>query len=100
MYAIRSYYGLSGTAFKKMVQFVPALYSAYVASDASLLEINPVVKTSDGLIMAVDCKVNIDDNALYRHPEIVEMRDLSEEDPTEVEASKYGLNFIKLDGIV
>lgn len=92
--------GLSGTAFKQMVKFVAALYKAYEASDASLFEINPLFKTSDDQIMAADCKVNLDDNALYRHPEYEAMRDLNEEDPTEVEAGKYNLNFIKLDGNV
>ena len=92
--------GLSGKAFKQMVKFVIALYKAYENSDASLFEINPVFKTSDELILAADCKVNIDDSALYRHPEYVEMRDLNEEDPAEVEAGKYDLNFIKLDGNV
>lgn len=92
--------GLSGTAYKEMVKFVSALYRAYEASDASLFEINPVVKTSDDLIMAADAKVNLDDNALYRHPEYAEMRDNTEEDPTELEASKYNLNFIKLNGNV
>jgi succinyl-CoA synthetase beta subunit len=92
--------GLSGKAFKEMIKFVHALYNAYVGSDASLFEINPVFKTSDDLILAADSKVNLEDNALYRHPDYVEMRDLSEEDPTEVEAGKYDLNFIKLDGNV
>jgi len=92
--------GLSGKAFKEMVKFVIALYTAYEKSDASLFEINPVLKTSDNLIFAADSKVNIDDNSLFRHPEIAEMRDITEEDPSEVEASKYGLNFIKLDGNV
>ena len=92
--------GLSGNAFKEMVKFVTALYNAYIASDASLFEINPVVKTSDDHIFAADCKVNLDDNALFRHKEYTEMRDLTEEDPTEVEAGNYGLNFIKLDGNV
>ena len=92
--------GLSGKAFKEMVKFVLALYKAYVKSDASLFEINPVLKTSDDLIFAADSKVNIDDNGLFRHADIAELRDISEEDPTEVEASKYGLNFIKLDGNV
>ena len=92
--------GLSGKAFKEMIQFVNALYNAYVGSDASLFEINPVFKTSDDLILAADSKVNLEDNALYRHPNFVEMRDLYEEDPTEVEAAKYDLNFIKLDGNV
>jgi succinyl-CoA synthetase beta subunit len=92
--------GLSGKAFKEMIRFVHSLYNAYIGSDASLFEINPVFKTSDDLILAADSKVNLEDNALYRHPEYVEMRDLAEEDPTEVEAGKYDLNFIKLDGNV
>ncbi len=92
--------GLSGKAFKEMVKFVTSLYKAYEKSDASLFEINPVFKTSDNLVMAADAKVNLDDNALYRHPEYEAMRDLYEEDPSEVEASKYNLNFVKLDGNV
>ncbi len=92
--------GLSGKAFQEMTKFVMALYKAYENSDASLVEINPLFKTSDNLILAADCKVNLDDNALYRHPEYAGMRDLNEEDPTEVEAGKYGLNFVKLDGNV
>ena len=92
--------GLSGNAFKEMTKFVAALYTAYVSSDASLFEINPVVKTSDDKIYAVDAKVVIDNNALYRHPHIADMRDLSEEDPIEVEASKFSLNYVKLDGNV
>lgn len=92
--------GLSGAAFKDMTKFVSALYKAYQGCDASMFEINPVLKTSDGQIMAVDAKVDLDDNALYRHPDYAEMRDTSEEDPTEVEASKYNLNFVKLDGNV
>ncbi|MCK5029549.1 MAG: ADP-forming succinate--CoA ligase subunit beta, partial [Bacteroidales bacterium] len=92
--------GLSGNAFKQMVKFVMALYSAYEKSDASMFEINPVFKTSDNKIFAADAKVNIDDNALYRHPEYAEMRDISEEDPAELEAGKYNLNFVKLDGNV
>jgi succinyl-CoA synthetase beta subunit len=92
--------GLSGQAFKEMVKFSTALYKAYVGSDASLFEINPVFKTSDNKIMAADAKVNIDDNALFRHPDYAAMRDLNEEDPTEVEAGKFNLNFIKLDGNV
>ncbi|GAF03980.1 ADP-forming succinate--CoA ligase subunit beta [Saccharicrinis fermentans] len=92
--------GLSGTAFKEMTKFVPALYKAYEGADASLVEINPVLKTSDNLIMAIDAKLDIDDNALYRHADIAEMRDLSEEDPAEIEASKHSLNFVKLDGNV
>ncbi len=92
--------GLNGKAFKEMVRFVMALYNAYLQSDASLFEINPVVKTSDDNIFAADCKVNLDDNALFRHKEYADMRDLTEEDPAEVEAGKHGLNFIKLDGNV
>ncbi len=92
--------GLSGTAFKEMTKFIPALYNAYVGCDASMFEINPVLKTSDNLIMAVDAKVDLDDNALYRHSDYAEMRDVTEEDPTEVEAGKYNLNFVKLDGNV
>ena len=92
--------GLSGTAFKRMVKFIHALYSAYLGSDASQFEINPVLKTSDDKILAVDAKVNIDDNALYRHKDIAGLRDLTEEDPLEVEAGKSGLNYVKLDGNV
>jgi succinyl-CoA synthetase beta subunit len=92
--------GLSGKAFKEMVKFVSALYNAYEKTDSSLFEINPVLKTSDDRVIAVDCKVNLDDNALFRHKDYLELRDLREEDPSEVEAGKYGLNFIKLDGNV
>ncbi|MGC9342730.1 MAG: ADP-forming succinate--CoA ligase subunit beta [Bacteroidales bacterium] len=92
--------GLSGKAFKQMVKFVSSLYKAYLDSDASLFEINPVFKTSDDLILAADAKVNLDDNALFRHRDYAEMRDLTEEDPAEVEASKHDLNFVKLDGNV
>ena len=92
--------GLSGLAFKNMVKFVSALYTTYVESDAAMLEINPVFKTSDNLILAADCKFNLDDNSLYRQKEFADMRDLSEEDPAEVEAGKFNLNFIKLDGNV
>ncbi|NJO91159.1 MAG: ADP-forming succinate--CoA ligase subunit beta [Chloroflexia bacterium] len=92
--------GLSGLAHKNMVKFVLALYQAYVGSDASMLEINPVFKTSDDLILAADCKVNLDDNSLFRQKEFAQMRDLTEEDPSEVEAGKYDLNFIKLTGNV
>ncbi|MBI4648693.1 MAG: ADP-forming succinate--CoA ligase subunit beta [Bacteroidia bacterium] len=92
--------GLSGKAFKEMVKFVSCLYNAYEKSDASLLEINPVFKTSDDLILAADSKVVLDDNALYRHPAYAAMRDITEEDPAEVEATKNDLNFIKLDGNV
>ena len=92
--------GLSGNAFKDMVKFVMALYTAYDKTDSSMFEINPVLKTSDGQILAVDCKVNLDDNALFRHKDYMELRDLSEEDPAEVEAGKYDLNFVKMDGNV
>jgi len=92
--------GLSGVAFKNCVKFVTNLYNAYVGLDCSMLEINPLFKTSDEKIIAVDCKMNLDDNALMRHPDLEAMRDLSEEDPTEVEAGKYNLNFVKLDGNV
>lgn len=92
--------GLSGDAFKNMVKFVTNLYNAFVGLDCSMLEINPLFKAADNKIIAVDCKMNLDDNALVRHPEIAAMRDLSEEDPTEVEAGKFNLNFVKLDGNV
>ncbi|HPF96161.1 MAG: ADP-forming succinate--CoA ligase subunit beta [Flavobacteriaceae bacterium] len=92
--------GLSGNAFKEMTKFVSALYTAYVKSDASLFEINPVLKTSDDKIMAVDAKVTIDDNALYRHKDYAELRDLREENPIEVEAKSVGLNYVDLDGNV
>lgn len=92
--------GLSGLAFKEMTKFVTALYTAYVKSDASLFEINPVLKTSDDKIMAVDAKVTIDDNALYRHKDYTNLRDLREEDPVEVEAKEVGLNYVNLDGNV
>ena len=92
--------GLEGQAFKEMVKFITALYKAYVGSDSSMFEINPALKTSDNQILAVDAKVNIDDNALYRHPDLADMRDLTEEDPLEVEAGESGLNYIKLDGNV
>ena len=92
--------GLSGEAFKQMTRFIVSLYKAYLASDASLVEINPALKTSDSKILAVDAKFNLDDNALYRHPDLQEMRDISEEDPLEVEAGESGLNYIKLDGNV
>jgi len=92
--------GLSGEAFKNCVKFVTNLYNAYVGLYCAMLEINPLFKTSDEKIIAVDCKMNIDDNSLTRHPEISPLRDISEEDPTEVEAGKYNLNFVKLDGNV
>jgi succinyl-CoA synthetase beta subunit len=92
--------GLSGDSFKKGTAFIQALARAYIASDASLAEINPLLVTKQGDVLALDAKMNFDDNALFRHPDIREMRDLSEEDPLEIEASKYGLNYIKLDGNV
>lgn len=92
--------GLSGTSLKEMISFVTSLYNAFVGNDCSLLEINPVLKASDGSIIAVDTKCVIDGNALGRHADIAAMRDLSEEDPTEVEAGAVGLNFVKLDGNV
>lgn len=92
--------GLSGNAFKEGVKFITALYNAYVAIDASMFEINPVLKTSDDQIIAVDAKVTIDDNSLFRHPDIAALRDTREEDATEVEADEAGLNFVKLDGNV
>ena len=92
--------GLSGAAFKEMSKFIAALYKAYDETDASMFEINPVLKTSDDKILAVDAKVDIDDNALFRHPEYSAMRDTSEEDATEVEASASNLNYVKLDGNV
>ena len=92
--------GLSGLAFKGIVKFITALYDAYVGADASLFEINPVLKTSDDKIIAVDAKVTLDDNALFRHKEYAQLRDLSEENPTEVEAREVGLNYVALDGNV
>jgi succinyl-CoA synthetase beta subunit len=92
--------GLSGKAFKEMRKFVHQLYNAYVGIDASLVEINPVLKTSDDRIIAVDSKVSLDESALYRHKDLAAMRDIYEEDPTEVEAGKFNLNFVKLDGNV
>jgi len=92
--------GLSGAAFKNMTKFVTALYKAFVTSDASLFEINPCLKTGDDRIIAVDSKVSIDDNALYRHPDLAALRDEDEEDPTEVEAKKSGLSYVNLDGNV
>lgn len=92
--------GLTGIAFKNMMSFLPGLYETFIDCDAQLLEINPVLKTSDDKIIAVDCKFVLDDNALFRHPDLMEMRDLSEEDPVDVEAGTYNLNFVKLDGNV
>jgi len=92
--------GLSGEAFKNCVKFVTNLYNAYVGLDCAMLEINPLFKASDDKVIAVDCKMSLDDNALTRHPDIASLRDITEEDPTEVEAGKYNLNFVKLDGNV
>ena len=92
--------GLSGNAFKEMVRFVNSLYKAYVGIDASMFEINPLFKTADDKIIAVDSKVTLDGNGLFRQPDYAAMRDKSEEDPTEVEADEVGLNFVKLDGNV
>ena len=92
--------GLTGGAFKEMVKFIYALYDAYVSTDSAMFEINPVLKTSDDKILAVDAKVNLDDNALYRHKDLAELRDISEEDPSEVEAAKSGLSYVKLEGNV
>jgi succinyl-CoA synthetase beta subunit len=92
--------GLSGEAFKNMVKFVTNLYNAYVGLDCAMLEINPLFKSADDKIFAVDCKMNLDDNALMRHPDLADMRDKNEEDPTEVEAGEHNLNYVKLDGNV
>lgn len=92
--------GLSGQAFKEMTKFVASLYNAFVGIDAAMFEINPVFKTSDNKIIAVDSKVTLDGNGLFRHPDYLAMRDVTEEDPTEVEADAAGLNFVKLDGNV
>ncbi len=92
--------GLKGVAFEEMKNFVASLYKAYDSTDASLFEINPVLKTSDNKVLAVDSKVSLDNNALFRHKEFIDLRDTREEDPTEVQAGKYGLNFVKLDGNV
>ena len=92
--------GLSGNAFKEMTKFVASLYKAYDQTDSSMFEINPVLKTSDDKIIAVDAKVNLDENALFRHPDYAAMRDITEEDPTEVEAGENNLNFVNLDGNV
>ncbi|MCR6640829.1 MAG: ADP-forming succinate--CoA ligase subunit beta [Sporocytophaga sp.] len=92
--------GVEGEAFKEMVNFIQALYKAYEETDSAMFEINPVLKTSDNKILAVDAKVNLDDNALYRHKDLAALRDLNEEDPLEVEASNSGLNYVKLDGNV
>lgn len=92
--------GLSGQALKEMVDFVQKLYAAFLGSDASMFEINPCLKTSDDRIIAVDAKVTLDDNALYRHPNLEALRDKEEEDPADVEAQEYDLNYVKLDGNV
>ncbi|MDA8558839.1 ADP-forming succinate--CoA ligase subunit beta [Flavobacteriaceae bacterium] len=92
--------GLSGKSFKEMVKFISLLYKSYVSSDSSLFEINPVLKTSDNKIMAVDAKVTLDENALFRHKDYSEWRDLKEENPVEVEARELGLNYVDLDGNV
>jgi len=92
--------GLSGKSFKEMTKFLFSLYNAFVGSDASLFEINPVIKTGDDRILAVDSKVSLDDNALFRHKELAAQRDEKEEDPTEVEAKSFGLNYVQLDGNV
>jgi succinyl-CoA synthetase beta subunit len=92
--------GLSGLAFKNMQKFLTGIYETFMSVDAQLLEINPVLKTSDNRILAVDCKMVLDDNALFRHPELAAMRDTNEEDPVEVEAGMHNLNFVKLDGNV
>ncbi|MBP6385044.1 MAG: ADP-forming succinate--CoA ligase subunit beta [Pseudarcicella sp.] len=92
--------GLEGDAFKEMVKFINSLYKAYIETDSSMFEINPVLKTSDNKILAVDAKVDLDDNALFRHPNFIPLRDTTEEDPLEVEASANDLNYVKLDGNV
>jgi succinyl-CoA synthetase beta subunit len=91
---------LSGASYKNMQKFLSGIYETFIGCDAQLLEINPVLKTSDNRILAVDCKLVLDDNALFRHTELLAMRDLNEEDPFDVEAGKYNLNFVKLDGNV
>jgi succinyl-CoA synthetase beta subunit len=92
--------GLSGKAFKNMIKFLPGIYKTFKECDAQLLEINPVLKTADDKIIAVDCKIVLDDNALFRHPDLLAMRDIKEEDPVDVEAGTHNLNFVKLDGNV
>jgi succinyl-CoA synthetase beta subunit len=92
--------GLTGTAFKNMQKFLLGIYDTFMGCDAQLLEINPVLKTSDNRVLAVDCKLVLDDNALFRHPDLLAMRDLNEEDPIDVEAGMHNLNFVKLDGNV
>jgi succinyl-CoA synthetase beta subunit len=92
--------GLKGNAARNMQKFLKGVYEAFISCDAQLLEINPVLKTSDERILAVDCKLSVDDNALFRHPDLAGMRDINEEDPVEVEAGKHSLNYVKLDGNV
>lgn len=92
--------GLKGKAMKNMQTFLKGIYDTFIGCDAQMLEINPVLKTSDERILAVDCKVILDDNALFRHTDLAGMRDINEEDPIEVEAGKYNLNYVKLDGNV
>ena len=92
--------GLAGDSFREGVSLLQSLFRAYVETDSSLAEVNPLLVTREGRVLALDAKMTFDDNALFRHPDIREMRDLSEEDPLEVEASKFGLNYIKLDGSV
>jgi len=92
--------GLKDNQHKNAIKFLTALYKAYETTDASLAEINPLVVTKEGDVIALDAKINFDDNALFRHPEIMEYRDLNEEEPLEIEASKFNLNYIKLDGNV
>lgn len=92
--------GLSGEAFKNCTKFVTNLYNAFTGLDCSMLEINPLFKASDDKIIAVDCKMNLDENSLMRHADLITLRDITEEDPTEVEAGKHNLNFVKLDGNV
>jgi len=92
--------GLQGAQVKNALKFFNALYIAFMESDCSMAEINPLVVTKDGNVLALDAKINFDDNAMYRHKDFAELRDLHEEEPLEVEASKYGLNYIKLDGVV
>jgi succinyl-CoA synthetase beta subunit len=97
---IAYFLGMNGEEAKAAARLVAALYETFIATDASLAEVNPLMTTRDGRVVALDAKMNFDDNALYRHPDIAELRDLAEEDPLEVEASKYDLNYIKLDGNV
>ncbi|HEY0158150.1 MAG TPA: ADP-forming succinate--CoA ligase subunit beta [Thermoanaerobaculia bacterium] len=92
--------GLTGQAYKECVDFVQKLFRAYIETDASLVEVNPLLVTKEGRVLALDAKMTFDDNAMFRHKDFAEMRDLHEEDPLEVEASKFGLNYIKLDGSV